>query len=50
MTVESDDDLKRLLKEKGYSDNAVWEIMKWYNPDSAKEEHKKCTCSRDSRR
>ncbi|MDH7563319.1 MAG: hypothetical protein QHH24_00335 [Candidatus Bathyarchaeota archaeon] len=50
MTVGSDDDLKRLLKEKGYSDNAVWEIMKWYNPDGEKDSQKRCTCTRDSRR
>jgi hypothetical protein len=28
--AESKDDLKKLLQKKGYSDNAVGEILKWY--------------------
>lgn len=28
--AESTDNLKKLLKEKGYSDNAAGEILKWY--------------------
>jgi hypothetical protein len=28
--VESVEDLKRMLKEIGYSDGAVEEILKWY--------------------
>jgi hypothetical protein len=31
MNVESVDDLKKALKDYGYSDKAVAEIMKWYN-------------------
>lgn len=30
MGAESSDDLKKLLQKKGYSDNAVGEILKWY--------------------
>ena len=30
LSAESTNDLKKLLKEKGYSDNAVGEILKWY--------------------
>jgi len=33
--VESLDDLKKLLKEIGYSDNAVGEILKWYKPNNS---------------
>ena len=32
MDVESADDLRRRLREIGYSDAAVKEILKWYNP------------------
>lgn len=32
MDVESADDLRRRLREIGYSDDAVKEILKWYNP------------------
>jgi predicted Ser/Thr protein kinase len=30
LDVESVEDLKRMLKEIGYSDRAVEEILKWY--------------------
>ena len=30
MDVESVEDLKRVLREVGYSDRAVEEILKWY--------------------
>ena len=30
MNIETVDDLKKALKEVGYSNNAVTEIMKWY--------------------
>jgi hypothetical protein len=30
LDVESVEDLKRILKEIGYSDGAVEEILKWY--------------------
>ena len=30
MDVESVEDLKRVLREIGYSDGAVEEILKWY--------------------
>jgi hypothetical protein len=30
LVVESVEDLKRMLKEIGYSDGAVEEILKWY--------------------
>jgi len=30
LDVESVEDLKRMLKEMGYSDGAVEEILKWY--------------------
>jgi len=32
---ESVEDLKRMLKEIGYSVRAVEEILKWYVPDSS---------------
>jgi SOS response regulatory protein OraA/RecX len=32
--VESVKDLKRMLKEIGYSDKAVEEILKWYEQNS----------------
>lgn len=34
MGVESVKDLKRMLKEIGYSDKAVEEILKWYEQNS----------------
>lgn len=33
--VESIDDLKRLLREMGYSQSAVSEILKWYKENSS---------------
>jgi hypothetical protein len=30
LVVESVEDLKRMLREIGYSDGAVEEILKWY--------------------
>jgi len=30
LDVESVEDLKRVLRETGYSDGAVEEILKWY--------------------
>jgi len=35
MNAESVEDLKRMLKEIGYSVKAVEEILKWYVPDSS---------------
>jgi hypothetical protein len=35
LDVESADDLRRRLREVGYSDGAVKEILKWYNPGSS---------------
>jgi hypothetical protein len=35
LAVESIDDLKKLLKEMGYSPNAVDEILKWYKENSS---------------
>ena len=35
MTVESIDDLVKLLRGMGYSRNAVSEILKWYRNDGA---------------
>jgi hypothetical protein len=35
LDVESTDDLRRRLREVGYSDGAVKEILKWYNPGSS---------------
>jgi hypothetical protein len=35
MSVESVDDLKRLLEEMGYSQNAVSEILKWFRENSS---------------
>jgi hypothetical protein len=35
LDVESADDLKRRLREVGYSDGAIKEILKWYNPGSS---------------
>jgi len=32
--VNSIDDLKRMLKERGYSDRAVEEILKWYKQNT----------------
>jgi hypothetical protein len=38
LDVESVDNVKKLLKKKGYSDSAVGEILKWYehNPSDRK--------------
>jgi hypothetical protein len=33
LDVESVDDVKKLLKKKGYSDSAAGEILKWYEHD-----------------
>lgn len=33
--VESLDDLKRALKETGYSEKAVSEILKWYKDNNS---------------
>ena len=30
MNIETADDLQKALKEIGYSDKAITEIMKWY--------------------
>jgi hypothetical protein len=30
VNIETADDLKKALKEIGYSDKAITEIMKWY--------------------
>lgn len=35
LSVESLDDLKRALKETGYSDKAVSEILKWYKDNNS---------------
>ena len=35
LDVESVDDLRRRLREVGYSDGAVKEILKWYKQDSS---------------
>jgi len=35
LDAESVEDLKRLLREIGYSVRAVEEILKWYVPDSS---------------
>jgi hypothetical protein len=35
LNAESVEDLKRMLKEIGYSVKAVEEILKWYVPDSS---------------
>jgi hypothetical protein len=32
---ESVEDLKRQLKDMGYSDEAIAEILKWYNPNNS---------------
>jgi hypothetical protein len=34
MNIETVEDLKKALKEIGYSNKAITEIMKWYNTDS----------------
>jgi hypothetical protein len=31
MSIETVDDLKTVLKEIGYSNKAIMEILKWYN-------------------
>lgn len=33
--VESVDDLKKVLREKGCSESAVGEILKWYKRDNS---------------
>jgi hypothetical protein len=35
LTVETVDDLKKLLKDMGYSPNAVNEILKWYKENNS---------------
>lgn len=35
LSVESLDGLKRALKETGYSDKAVSEILKWYRGNNS---------------
>ena len=35
LDVASVDDLRRRLREVGYSDDAVKEILKWYRPNSS---------------
>jgi len=35
LDAESVEDLRRMLKEIGYSVKAVEEILKWYVPDSS---------------
>ena len=35
LDVESLDDLKKTLKETGYSDKAVSEILKWYKDNNS---------------
>lgn len=35
LDVESVDDLKRMLKEIGYSERATSEILKWYERSSS---------------
>ena len=35
LSVESLDDLKRALKETGYSEKAVSEILKWYKDNNS---------------
>jgi hypothetical protein len=35
LDIESLDDLKRTLKETGYSDKAVSEILKWYKDNNS---------------
>ena len=35
MTVESIDDLTKILKGMGYSRNAVSEILKWYRENGS---------------
>jgi hypothetical protein len=37
LDIESLDDLKRTLKETGYSDKAVSEILKWYKDNNSNE-------------
>ena len=35
LDVESMNDLRRRLREVGYSDDAIEEILKWYRLDSS---------------
>jgi len=37
LDVESVDDLKRMLKERGYSDRAIEEILKWYGQNKSEQ-------------
>jgi predicted Ser/Thr protein kinase len=34
LNVESVEDLKRMLREMGYSDRAVEEILRWYEQNN----------------
>ena len=34
MSIETTDDLKTVLKEIGYSNKAITEILKWYNSET----------------
>ena len=34
MSIETVDDLKTVLKEIGYSNKAILEILKWYNSET----------------
>lgn len=34
MSIETIDDLETVLKEIGYSNKAIMEILKWYNPET----------------
>ena len=34
MSIETIDDLKTVLKEIGYSNKAITEILKWYNSET----------------
>jgi hypothetical protein len=34
LKVETPDDLRRMLREVGYSDSVVKEILKWYNQNN----------------
>jgi len=36
LDIESVEDLKRMLREMGYSDQAVEEILKWYRLNNSK--------------
>jgi hypothetical protein len=34
MSIETTDELKTVLKEIGYSNKAITEILKWYNSET----------------